>query len=460
MTDVATEEERGREARRTTPRGSHAGWAPPAGRADPVALLLAQDAAREADLVPIRHQRMSVSAFTFFRGAAAVMAADLATTPTSGLRAQLCGDAHLANFGVFASPERRLLFDLNDFDETLPGPWEWDVKRLATSFVVASRDNGFPADRCAAAAQRVVSTYRKAMRSFARAGVLETWYARTEAEDIDRIVDRRVARPAARAQVDRQLAKARARTSARAVRKLARVVDGRLRVVDDPPLVVPLETIAGPEHAEVLHERIREVWDDYLTSLSDDRRTLLERFRVEDVAHKVVGVGSVGMRSLVVLLTGRDVDDPLVLQLKEAGPSVLEPFAGASRYATAGERVVQGQRLLQAASDPFLGWSRGIEPSRHYYWRQLMDMKGSADVAALVPEGMEAYARLCGWTLARAHARSGSPAAIAGYLGRKPAFDEAVTEFALAYADQNAADHEAHARAIADGRVVAAEGVT
>ena len=455
---IDDERARGRQARRDVPRAANATWVPPAGRPDPVVLLVDEDVTRSPDLVPIRHGRMASSAFAFYRGAAVIMAADLATTPSSGLRTQLCGDAHLSNFGVFASPERRLVFDLNDFDETLPGPWEWDLKRLATSFVIAGRDNGFGARQCADAARSCASSYRNAMRSFAKAGVLDTWYAQIDVDEIARAVAERAPRKASRA-MDRAVEKARSRTSTRAVRKFATVIDGKLRLVDDPPLIVSLETIAGPDHADELRERVTRFFDHYRESLPDDRRHLLAQFRVADIAHKVVGVGSVGTRAFIVLLTGRGEADPLVLQFKEASASALEPYAGPSPYEEPGQRVVEGQRLMQTSSDLFLGWSASESDGRHYYWRQLMDMKGSSDVGALSPRGLGAYAQMCGWTLARAHARSGSPVAIGAYLGRKPVVDDAIAAFASAYADQNALDYAAHAQAIADGRVAVRVGV-
>lgn len=437
------------------PRDAHAGWAAPADRPDPVAVLLAQDDRRSPDLLPVRHGRMSVSAFTFYRGAAAIMAGDLSATPSSGMGAQLCGDAHLSNLGVFASPERQLVFDLNDFDETLPGPWEWDLKRLVTSFVIAARDNGFLPSHEVDSARACAATYRQALRSFGRSGVLETWYAHVDAEDaVDVLARRGKARKAA----DEALAKARSRTSATALRKLSETHEGRLRFVDQSPLVVPLRSLEGLGDPADVEERLRAFLDEYRESLSDDRRHLLGQYEVVDIAHKVVGVGSVGTRAFIVLLTGRDTDDALVLQFKEASASVLEPYLGPSAYSTAGERVVRGQRLMQAASDIFLGSSTAAD-GRDYYWRQLRDMKGSADVAAMSPGALRAYAGLCGWSLARAHARSGDCVAIAAYLGKGESFDEAVAQFARAYADQNAADFGLHQQAVEDGRIQVRPGV-
>jgi uncharacterized protein (DUF2252 family) len=456
--DAVGERERGRALRSNVPRNAHAEWNAPEGRHDPVEVLLGDDVARSADLVPIRHGRMAADPFAFYRGSAAIMAADLATTPSSGLAAQLCGDAHLSNFGVFASPERQLLFDLNDFDETLPGPWEWDLKRLATSVAVAARQSGVARRSGQEAARASVASYREAMRSFAAAGPLDTWYARINADDVARAVtDQGISRKR-KARMDAALEKARSRTSTRAVRKLTTVVDGRPRFVDAPPLVVSLATIAGREHAADLAEQVRTFFASYRSTLPQDLQHLLSQFDVVDVAHKVVGVGSVGMRAFIVLLVGRN-DSVLVLQVKEAGPSALETYLQPSPYAAPGQRVVEGQRLMQAASDLFLGWSTSEQDGRHYYWRQLADMKGSADIGAMSPSALAMYARLCGWTLARAHARSGSPGAIAGYLGGKPVLDRAIAAFASAYADQNDADFEAYRQAIADGRVEARTAV-
>lgn len=440
--ETSDDRERGRSRRSEVPRSAHAEWRPPADRRDPVDLLLQEDVDRSPDLVPIRHGRMSTSAFAFLRGGAAIMAADLSTTPNSGLQAQLCGDAHLSNFGVFASPVRQLLFDLNDFDETLPGPWEWDLKRLATSIVIAGRDNGFPRRDLEDATLACKASYRDAMRSFADTGPLETWYAHLNADDVARTATDQGASKKTRARMDEALRKARSKTSTRAVRRFATIVDGRPRIVDDPPLVVSLETIAGPEHAEHLRERVAAVFAAYRDSLPDDRRYLLDQFEVVDIAHKVVGVGSVGKRAFIVLLAGRN-DSVLVLQVKEAAASALDRYLGASAYAVPAQRVVAGQRLMQAASDLFLGWKSSDHDGRHYYRRQLADMKGSADVAAMTPRALGIYGRLCGWTLARAHARSGALEAIAGYLGHKPVLDGAVTAFATAYAEQNDADYQA-----------------
>jgi uncharacterized protein (DUF2252 family) len=451
----------GKLARKRTPRSVHAGWRPAPDRPDPVAVLEAQNERREPDLVPVRHGRMMTSPFTFFRGAAAVMASDLQHVPRAGLDVQLCGDAHLSNFGLFASPERTLLFDLNDFDETLPGPFEFDVVRLVTSVVVAGRDNGFGRARCREAASAALAAYRTAMRDFAAMGTLEVWYARLDAEQVLRTLretgtDEQAGRAGA---VDRTLRKARSRDHLHALGKLTEVVDGRRRIVHDPPLVVPSRMAGefGWDAGEV-ETLVRAQLAAYGATLQDDRRELLGRYRLVDVARKVVGVGSVGTRASIVLLIGRDEDDPLFLQVKEATTSVLEPYLPRSQHATPGERVVHGQRLMQAASDILLGWTTRAEAGRYFYWRQLRDMKGSATIDRLEPSGLAWYAGVCGWTLARAHARSGDPIAIAGYLGRGDRFDRAVTETCERLADQNERDHEAFVQAIEAGRLAAVEG--
>jgi uncharacterized protein (DUF2252 family) len=450
---------RGRAARKQAPRGSHAEL--PDERAEPIALLEEQAASRLPDLVPIRRGRMLASPFAFFRGAALVMASDLSTTPVSGLTVQACGDAHLANFGAFGSPERRLLFDINDFDETLPGPWEWDVKRLATSFEVAGRENGHSASERTAIVLRCVRRYRESMREFAGMGNLAVWYASL---DVDRVIDdarRRVSARAAR-RAGRSAAKARTRDSLQALGKLAEVVDGEPRFRPSPPLVDRIEDLlpsaTAGEIGEWAHARLRE----YRQSLQPDRRRLLEQFRFVDLARKVVGVGSVGTRCLIVLMAGLDEADPLILQVKEAQPSVLERFVGRSAYRNHGRRVVEGQRLSQAASDIFLGYQRatgvdGVE--RDFYWRQLRDWKASAEIDGMEPAAMGVYADMCGWTLARSHARSGDRVAIAAYLGGKDGFDRAVAEFAAAYADRNERDHAALGDAVASGRLEAQTGI-
>jgi len=403
---------------------------------------------------------MLVSPFTFFRGAAAIMAADLAPTPTSGLRAQLCGDAHLSNFGGFAAPDRTLVFDLNDFDETLPGPWEWDLKRLAASLAVAGRDRGFEHGARADVVAAAVRSYRLAMRDFAGMRTIDVWYARQEVEPLfERWVKRA---DGGRRRLDKALTKARAKDSMRAFAKLTHDVDGRPRIVSAPPLIVPVEELAPGRAAEELEMGLRRLVAQYAETLPDDRRALLDGYEPVHFAHKVVGVGSVGAEAWIVLFMGRDASDPLFLQVKEATASVLEPYAGTSAYAHAGRRVVEGQRLMQAASDIMLGWFRtdGLDGvQRDFYIRQLWDGKGSALVEAMDPAVMAAYAGFCGWTLARAHARSGDAAAIAGYLGSGDSFDRAMASFAETYADQNDADYAAFTEAAAAHRIEVERGV-
>jgi uncharacterized protein (DUF2252 family) len=453
---------RGKAARDESPRSSHAMWEPPTGRPDPIALLEEQARTRVPELVPIRYGRMLVSPFTFYRGGALIMASDLSATPRSGLNVQLCGDAHLSNFGVFASPERRLMFDINDFDETLPGPWEWDVKRLAASFEVAGRDRGFAADVRRSIVMSGVAEYRVRMRQAAAMRNLDVWYANVDVEQIYRLV-RENATSKQQAKAEKNLAKARTRDSMQAFSKFTHVVDGERRIEANPPLIVPIEDLMTPgmEPAEV-EEVLRGVLRSYRRTLPTDRRHLLEQFNYVHTARKVVGVGSVGTRAWMLLLLGRDDSDPLFLQAKEAEESVLERFVGKSQYANHGERVVAGQRLMQAASDIFLGWDRvkGFDgKERDFYIRQLRDWKGSADVETMPARLMGLYARACGATLARAHARSGDRIAIAAYLGKSDSFDHAITEFSVAYADQNERDYEAVVEAVRTGRLEAQVGL-
>jgi uncharacterized protein (DUF2252 family) len=442
-------------------------------RPDPVGLLEEQDAAREPDLVPVRHGRMLVSPFTFYRGAAKLMAADLDGSPTAGLDVQLCGDAHLSNFGLFASPERRLLFDLNDFDETLPGPFEYDVKRMAASFTVAGRNNGFSKPDTRAATQASVTAYREAMAGFATMGTMDIWYAHLAEDEVsqglqDAATEASKTKKGAKAAkrvgkvARKEAAKARTRDSLQALSKLAEQVSGEYRIVSRPPLIIPardLEATYGIPRDD-MERLLREQFRAYRATLRNDHRHLLEQFQPVDMARKVVGVGSVGTLAYIVLLQGRDQDDPLFLQLKEATASVLEDHLPASRYRHHGQRVVCGQRMMQAASDIYLGWTEArIPDTRHFYWRQLRDMKGSADVETMAPATLNFYARACGWTLARAHARSGDPIAIAAYLGEGDQFDRAITDFAGRYADQNERDYQAFLEAIGSGRLQALQGV-
>jgi len=454
---------RGKKARAEVPRSEHAGFAPATDRPDPVELLQSDDASRVPELLPIRYGRMAVSAFTFFRGAALPMAADLAGTPRTGLVAQICGDAHLSNFGLFASPERRLVFDINDFDETLPGPWEWDVKRLATSMEIAGRDNGYSTKQRRGIVLATVAAYRRAMAGFAGMTALEVWYSHADETAIHERFGEKLD-STRRKRMSRSMAKARTKDNLGALDRFAGGHDGRPQIAADPPLIVPLrDLVEGGMDIALMEEQLREMIDAYRSSLDPERQTLLQRYRLMDFARKVVGVGSVGTRSWMVLLIGDHERDPLFLQAKEAGPSALEQFVGPSEYDNAGQRVVVGQRLMQAVSDIFLGWVRvkGIVDgqTRDFYLRQLRDWKGSAEIEVMVPAGMQAYGQLCGWTLARAHARSGDRIAIAAYLGAGSAFDEALWKFAQAYADQNEDDYQALTDAIRSGRVKAETGL-
>jgi uncharacterized protein (DUF2252 family) len=459
---VAERVARGKAARAELPRSSHASFEPSPTRADPIELLELQAKTRVPELVPIRYGRMLVSPFTFYRGAAMIMADDLAATPRSGLSVQCCGDAHLSNFGVFASPERRLVFDLNDFDETLPGPWEWDVKRLAVSMLIAARDNGFRVKDQERIVLETVNQYRTAMARFAGMQNLEVWYFHLEIESlVQEYASQFKAKLVKR--TEKTLAKARTKDSMAAFSKLTHVVDGEVRIVDQSPLIVPIEQLApGDERAEMF-EALRELVRDYRETLEFERRVLLEEFELTDFARKVVGVGSVGTRAWIALLLGRDGQDPLFLQVKEAEASVLEDFLGPSEFSNHGERVVTGQRLMQASSDIFLGWlhvkSRLDGQERDFYVRQLKDWKGSAETEQMVPLGMATYGRLCASTLARAHARSGDRIAIAAYLGNGDSFDRAILQFSEAYAEQNERDYQELAAAVKSGRITAEMGL-
>jgi uncharacterized protein (DUF2252 family) len=457
---------RGLAARQEAPRSSHGRWEPAPDRPDPVALLEQQAASRVPDLVPIRHGRMLASPFTFYRGAALIMAADLAATPVSGVTVQVCGDAHLSNFGVFGTPERQMLFDINDFDETLPGPWEWDVKRLAASFEVMGRDRGFSPDDRRAVVMAGVREYRIRMSRAAGMGSLDAWYEHFEVGMLLKLVRRevrvkRVGKTEARA-IEEMAAKARTRDSTRVFARRAEEIEGELRIVADPPVIIPIEDMipAGSEW-ENPTPIIKKLLSSYRRTLGRQHHPL-EEYRYVHSAYKMVGVGSVGTRCYIMLLIGRDYDDPLFLQVKEAQPSVLEPFLGASTYPHHGERVVAGQKLMQAATDIFLGWQRikGLDGvTRDYYVRQFHDWKGSADVDTLLVPGATLYARICGATLARAHARWGDRIAVASYLGKGDAFDRAIADFSAAYADQNERDYQAFAAAVDSGRLVAQTGV-
>jgi uncharacterized protein (DUF2252 family) len=453
---------RGKAARNEVPRASHGRWEPATNRPDPVALLAEQAESRVPELVPIRYGRMMVSPFTFYRGAALIMATDLSTTPRSGLITQLCGDAHLSNFGVFASPERKLMFDINDFDETAPGPWEWDVKRLAASFEIAGRDRGFSAQERHSIVAAGVAEYRTRMRQAADMRNLDVWYAHI---DVDALFGQLKSQATGkeRAKAAANIAKARTRDSMQAFSKLTHEVDGQRRIVSDAPLIVPIEDVApAGSDLEQLEGELRQLIQSYRSTLETDRRRLLEDFRYVHAARKVVGVGSVGTRAWVLLMIGRDEQDPLFLQAKEAQESVLERFVGKSQYRNHGERVVAGQRLMQAASDIFLGWQRvtGMDGQvRDFYLRQLRDWKGSAEVDTMAASLMALYSRICGATLARAHARSGDRIAIASYMGRGDTFDEAIADFSSAYADQNERDYQALVDAVSSGRITAQSGL-
>ena len=459
---VAERVARGKTARSEVPRADHAKFEPPASRDDPVALLERQATTRVPELVPIRYGRMLVSPFTFYRGAALIMAEDLASTPRSGLGVQCCGDAHLSNFGVFASPERRLVFDVNDFDETLPGPWEWDVKRLAVSMLIAARSNGFRAKEQERIVLDTVGQYRTAMANFAGMKDLEIWYSHLDVESaIEEF--RSQFTPKMVKRVGKQVAKARTKDSMAAFSKLTEVVDGKARIIDQSPLIVPIGQLAQGADGDELFESLRGLLRGYRDSLEFDRRVLSEKFELADFARKVVGVGSVGTRAWIALLLGRDGEDPLFLQIKEAEASVLEEFLGESEFSNHGERVVVGQRLMQAASDIFLGWlhiDSGLDGKpRDFYVRQLKDWKGSAEIEQMVPRAMATYGKLCGWTLARAHARSGDAIAIAAYLGTGNSFDRAIVEFTKSYSEQNDRDYEALAAAVKSGRITARTGL-
>jgi uncharacterized protein (DUF2252 family) len=459
---VAERVARGKAARAEVPRSSHAGFEPAPHRPDPVELLERQAGTRVPELVPIRYGRMLVSQFTFYRGGALIMASDLAATPRSGLTVQCCGDAHLSNFGVFASPERRLVFDLNDFDETLPGPWEWDVKRLAASMLIGARDNGFAVKDRDRVVLDTVEAYRTAMAGFAAINNLDVWYARLDVEAaLEELGPQLSAKSVKR--TEKTLAKARTRDSMSAFSKLTREVDGEPRIVADPPLIVPIDDLATGTERDELFDRLHQLLRAYRSTLDRDRQTLLEQFRLTDFARKVVGVGSVGTRAWIALMLGRDGRDPLFLQMKEAQASVLEEFLGASVFRNHGRRVVTGQRLMQASSDIFLGWvhvDAGFDgQARDFYGRQLRDWKGSAVVEQMTPKGMAQYGRLCGWTLARAHARSGDRVAIAAYLGKGPVFDRAILGFSRDYADQNELDYKALSDAVRSGRIKAEPGL-
>jgi uncharacterized protein (DUF2252 family) len=455
-------EARGKAARRELPRSSHGLFEPPADRIDPIELLERQAQTRVPELVPIRYGRMLVSPFAFYRGAALIMAGDLAHTPRTGLTVQCCGDAHLSNFGVFASPERQLVFDINDFDETLPGPWEWDVKRLAVSMLIAAQQNGFAVKNQEQVVLATVEEYRTAMARFASMKNLDVWYAHLDVEGamtkLGSVLNTRAVK-----RIEKSVAKARTRGSSSVFAKLTHEVNGHARIVAQPPLVVPIDDLAKGTERDEMFDGVHAILRSYRETLQYDRRLLLEQFELTDLARKVVGVGSVGTRAWIALLMGSDGQDPLFLQLKEAEASVLEQFIAPSEFQNHGERVVTGQHLMQASSDIFLGWLHvpaGVDgEQRDFYGRQLKDSKGAVEVEQMLPKEMATYGRMCGWTLARAHARTGDRIAIASYLGSGNVFDRAILAFSEAYAEQNVRDFQALAAAVASGRIVAQTGV-
>jgi len=454
----------GKSLRQSAPRRSHGDWAPAPDRPDPIGLLQAQDEGRIQHLLPIKYGRMLESPFAFLRGSAVIMAADLVATPSTGLEVVLCGDAHLSNFGVFATPERKLIFDINDFDETFPGPWEWDLKRLAASAVVAGRENGFGEKACRRMATTIVQAYRSAMERFAQMHTLDVWYYHVDTEAVLAVFEAASSRKATK-KAKKMVKKARSRTHQQTLEKLTQSEAGRRRIVSDPPLLVPWREMdlgldsSDAELRRFAEDAVESDWAQYLDSLPVERRYLLQRFRLEDGALRVGGVGSVGTRCAIVLLEGEAGDDALLLQLKEAGPSVLEPHLSRPASPQHAERVVTGQRLMQAASDMFLGWHSGRFSGRQFYWRQLKDMKGSADVAAMDENALKTYVALCSWCLARAHARTGDEGAIQGYIGKNDSFAEAIAEFAVAYADQTERDYQALVAMVEAGRITAETGI-
>jgi uncharacterized protein (DUF2252 family) len=454
----------GKALRQEVPFNSHGQWTPAADRPDPLSLLQAQDKGRVKHLLPIKYGRMLVSPFTFYRGSAVVMAADLAGTPVTGIEAILCGDAHLSNFGIFATPERRLVFDINDFDEAFPGPWEWDLKRLAASAVIAGRDNGFSEPSCRRLAEDVARVYGRAMDRFSQMTTLEQWYYHVNVDIVQRVFEKSSKK--GRKSATKMVKKAERRTHEQTLEKLTRAENGQRRIISDPPLLVPLremdleQYMSKADLKKLSEHGVEKSWREYLASLPDERRYLLERYQIVDIALRVGGIGSVGTRCLIVLLKGGAEDDALILQLKEAGPSVLETYVDRkSSYNSHAQRVVTAQRLMQATSDIFLGWSTGARTWLVYYWRQLKDMKGSANLVTMDEDGLKAYLGVCSWCLARAHARTGDEIEIRGYLGQKGAFARAIADFAMAYADQNERDYETLVKAVKSGRIAAETGI-
>ncbi len=449
--------------RERVPRRSHGEWAPAADRPDPISLLQGQDEGRLQQLLPIKYGRMLESPFAFLRGSAVVMAADLATSPVTGLEAILCGDAHLSNFGIFATPERSLDFDINDFDEAYPGPWEWDLKRLAASAVVAGRGNGFSEKKCRRLAADTAKVYAYVMDKFSQAHVLDVWYFHVDVDSVLEILEKASKQGKKRSQ--KMVHKARTKTHQQTLEKLTKIEDGRRRIISEPPLLVPfrewdLEKYVSPDELRRMTKKsVEDTWSQYLESLPDERRYLLNQFQIRDVALRVGGIGSVGTRCMIVLIESEAEDDALILQLKEAGPSVLEPYVGKPSSREHGERVVTGQRLIQATSDIFLGWHTSLFADIDFYWRQLKDMKGSAEVTEMDYDSFRTYLGVCAWCLARAHARTGDETSIAGYIGKNDTFAEAIGDFAVAYADQTERDYEALVEAVKSGRLPSEPGI-
>ncbi len=454
----------GKAQRKKIPRRIHGTWSPSPNRPDPMALLQRQDRGRVEQLIPIKYGRMLASPFAFLRGAATIMASDCTTTPTTGLHVQLCGDAHLSNFGAFASPERRLVFDINDFDETLRGPWEWDLKRLATSAVVAGLENGFKKDVCRGLAQSVTRSYRSGMKQFSGMHTLDVWYFHLPWERVEQLFSARSSKKTKKI-ATKLVAKARRHSRDKTVEEMTEVQTGNRRFVDDSPRIVRLDDktkwkLIDPKgHLMMSRKFVQETWSQYLNSLSPERQHFLERFRIMDIAHRIGGIGSVGTRCLVILLEGEIAEDWLILQLKEAGPSCLEDSLGKSEYDNHAQRVVMGQRFMTAVNDMFLGWHTSPLSGRDFYWRQLKDMKGAVNVTEMDEKTLANYLLLCGWCLARAHARTGHESVISGYVGSKESLDEAMADFAMTYAEQNEKDYEALKKAVKAGRVPAETGL-
>jgi uncharacterized protein (DUF2252 family) len=448
----------GKELRKQLPRGSHYDWSPAADRPDPLELLQAQDQGRLDHLLPIKYGRMVSSPFAFLRGSAVVMASDLAASPVMGQNVLLCGDAHLSNFGVFATPERKLVFDINDFDETYPGPWEWDLKRLAASAVLAGRDNGFKGKTCLQLALTVCRSYRESMRRFSQASILNVWYYQVEANSVIRVFDKYARQSSKSAQ--KTIKKARAHTRQRTINKLTQVIDGKLQIVNDPPILERFGDVVDEEQMQQVSKLdIESAWSEYVNSLPEERRRLLVRYRISDAAFRVGGVGSVGTRCFIGLLEGDTDEDAIILQQKQAGPSALEAYLPKTDFASQAQRVVIGQHMMQAASDIFLGWHHSTGFNLDFYWRQLKDMKASFDLANLDESGLETYLKVCGLCLARAHSRTGDAAAISGYLGSGDVFDKAISNFAEFYANQTENDHQALVDAVGSGRIAAQIGI-